>query len=208
MPCGRPLRFQLPVRTCHPKGSVIEFDVVDCRLQDVGRNPLTLFDDDVCRLFQRRTTHTGRARAEGTPGSRDDIGVRSDDADILQRQPQELIDVLGIHRFVSLALRISAHEDRGRPIGVQSDLHGFVNAPGTGHFDAVGEPETTQTTMAAGRRPTRRKPRVVGDLKDSDHIFLELAAVVVERERRLIGGKTSGAIMFRRRSSTRFNPSS
>ena len=101
---------------------------------------------------------------------------------------------------MTLAVGVRAHEHGRMALAVEADLAALVVAA-RGLLDSVGDPEPQEPAHAAAAARRDFEPLGVDHRQRIVHVPLELAAIVVVRERCLNGIAEDG-MMLRRRNST------
>ena len=168
-----PLRAELPVR---------EIDAVFGNLQCMSGDAAALVDDLLHRANERGAPQSRHPRATGAVAVGDDIRVALDIPDLLEIEPQALGNQLLEDRLMTLAVGVRAHEHGRMALAVEADLAALVVTAGR-LLDGVGDPEPQEPARCGRCRAPRLEPLGVDHRQGMVHVPLELAAIVVVRER-------------------------
>ena len=164
----------------------IEHDILDCRLQHVGRDRLRLLDHQLGGAAHDDPRHAHRARRMRPAAFRDDVGVAGHQANAVEGHPEPVGDALGEGGLVPLPARQRADHDFDQVRRPHFDP-GALDGKARGDLDRVGEPDAAQPAARPRLGAPRRKPVPVGEAKRPVHRLLVVAAVIGEPERRPVG---------------------
>ena len=106
--------------------AVLELDIGDRGLEQVGRDLLALFDGFVAGHGNRRPSDRQRARAIGPVSPLDPGRIAMNDIDGVERYAQPVGDDLGERGFVSLAVLMRAGKDGDRAGDGETNLGAFI----------------------------------------------------------------------------------
>ena len=137
-----------PVGAGDAEGALLEGDVGGGRLEHLRGVGLALLDHGVRRVVDRHPLCRQRARAAGPAARGDPAGVALDDADLLERHIQPVVQHLGIGRLVALAVGLGADQHRDRPVRLEAH-GGVLGRVAHGRFDVIAHADAA----LAGRAP-------------------------------------------------------
>ena len=135
-------------------------------------------------------------------------GVAMHDLDLIERHAELADDELGEGGFVALAVAVGAGEDGDAAGGMDADFRDLVQA-GAGAeradhrrrrdaagFDVGGDADAAQLAARLGRRSAGFETVPIGVFQGDLQGRLIVAAVVLQRDRRLVGEGIGGDEIF------------
>ncbi len=163
-----------------------KLDVLDRRLEMVGRDLFAALDHLPARLDDRRSARHDRFRAAGAAAGDQLVAVALQQADALERHAELAGQHLGERRGVALAVVERAGDDRDRAIGLKAYAAHLVLGRRR-DLEIVADAAAAQLPPCVAVGPARREAVPVGGRERPVEQRRELAAVVGRGDRRRVG---------------------
>ena len=150
------------------------------------RHLLALGDDLVGSDPQRRAGDHRRARAVRADAERDPVGVAVDVLHLVRIDAEPLVEHLLEHGLVPLALVLAAHQQGDVAARVKADFGEFLARRRPPSRSGWRCPMPRNLPRRLALVAPRREPVPIGERQRLFLVGREIAAVVIERQRRLV----------------------